>query len=365
MTVGPGTKLGAYEVVAAIGAGGMGEVYRARDSRLNRDVALKIIRQPLADAEHLARFRREAQALAALNHPHVASIYELDEIGGTLFLVMELIPGQTLGDLLASRATRALDVTEALTIARQIAEALETAHDKNIVHRDLKPANIRVTPEGIVKVLDFGLAKAIAGETSEVNLTNSPTLTVAATSAGVLLGTAAYMSPEQAKGQVVDKRTDIFAFGCVLYEMLAGRAAFRGETLAEILASVLKTEPDWSLLPPGASGNVTRLLQRCLQKDVKGRLRDIGDARLKSKKRSTCQARRAESGHDRRPPFQREPSGPWYWALGRRSRSRCYCRPEREDRTAWPNASRRPLRHHVAIERNARGLGFPCRRNRC
>jgi Tol biopolymer transport system component len=280
MTVGPGTKLGAYEVVAAIGAGGMGEVYRARDSRLNRDVALKIIRQPLADAEHLARFRREAQALAALNHPHVASIYGLDEIGDTLFLVMELIPGQTLGDLLASRASRALDVTEALTIARQIAEALETAHDKNIVHRDLKPANIRVTPEGIVKVLDFGLAKALAGETSEVNLTNSPTLTVAATSAGVLLGTAAYMSPEQAKGQVVDRRTDIFAFGCVLYEMLAGRAAFRGETLAEILASVLKTEPDWSLLPPGASGNVTRLLQRCLQKDARGRLRDIGDARL-------------------------------------------------------------------------------------
>ena len=196
MTVGPGTKLGAYEVVAAIGAGGMGEVYRARDSRLNRDVALKIIRQPLADAEHLARFRREAQALAALNHPHVASIYGLDEIGGTLFLVMELIPGQTLGDLLASRATRALDVTEALTIARQIAEALETAHDKNIVHRDLKPANIRVTPEGIVKVLDFGLAKALAGETSDVNLTNSPTLTVAATSASISTPVWATVSTE-------------------------------------------------------------------------------------------------------------------------------------------------------------------------
>jgi serine/threonine-protein kinase len=280
MTVGPGTQIGAYQVVAAIGAGGMGEVYRARDSRLNREVALKVIRQPLANAEHLARFRREAQVLAALNHPHVAGIYELDEVDGTIFLVMELVPGHTLGELLATRPTRALDVTEALRVARQIAEALETAHDKGIVHRDLKPANIKVTTDGVVKVLDFGLAKALTSDASEANLTNSPTLTVAATNADVILGTAAYMSPEQAKGQVVDRRTDIFAFGCVLYEMLTGRPAFRGDTLAEILAAVLKTDPDWSLLPPGAAGNVTRLLQRCLQKDVKGRLRDIGDARL-------------------------------------------------------------------------------------
>jgi eukaryotic-like serine/threonine-protein kinase len=280
MTVGPGTQIGAYHVVAAIGAGGMGEVYRARDSRLNREVALKVIRQPLTDAEHLARFRREAQVLAALNHPHVAGIYELDEVDGTLFLVMELVPGHTLGELLATQPTRALGVTEALRIARQIAEALEAAHDKGIVHRDLKPANIKVTADGVVKVLDFGLAKALSGDAADVNLTNSPTLTIAATNANVILGTAAYMSPEQAKGQVVDRRTDIFAFGCVLYEMLAGRPAFRGETVAEILAGVLKTDPDWSLLPPGASGNVTRLVQRCLQKDVKGRLRDIGDARL-------------------------------------------------------------------------------------
>ncbi len=228
MLVGPGSQIGAYEVVAAIGAGGMGEVYRARDSRLNRDVALKIIRQPLTDAEHLARFRREAQVLAALNHPHVASIYELDEADGMLFLVMELVPGQTLGDLLASRPARSLEVTEALTIARQIAEALETAHDKGIVHRDLKPANIRVTPDGVVKVLDFGLAKALSGEAAEVNLTNSPTLTVAATSIGMILGTAGYMSPEQAKGQVVDRRTDVFAFGCVLLRDARRTASVQG-----------------------------------------------------------------------------------------------------------------------------------------
>jgi eukaryotic-like serine/threonine-protein kinase len=295
MTVGPGTQIGAYQVVTAIGAGGMGEVYRARDSRLNREVALKVIRQPLADAEHLARFRREAQVLAALNHPHVASIYELDEVDGRIFLVMELVPGHTLGELLATLPTRALGVTEALRIARQIAEALETAHDKGIVHRDLKPANIKVTADGVVKVLDFGLAKAMASDAAEVNLTNSPTLTIAATNADVILGTAAYMSPEQAKGQVVDRRTDIFAFGCVLYEMLAGRPAFRGETLAEILAGVLKTDPDWSLLPPGASGNVTRLLQRCLQKDVKGRLRDIGDARLEIEEALTLPSATSET----------------------------------------------------------------------
>jgi eukaryotic-like serine/threonine-protein kinase len=216
MTLGPGTQIGAYQVVAAIGAGGMGEVYRARDSRLNREVAVKVIRQPLADAEHLARFRREAQVLAALNHPHVAGIYELDEVNGTLFLVMELVPGHTLGDLLATQPTRSLGVTESLRIARQIAEALEAAHEKGIVHRDLKPANIKVTADGVVKVLDFGLAKALTADTADVNLTNSPTLTVAATNASVILGTAAYMSPEQAKGQIVDRRTDIFAFGCVL-----------------------------------------------------------------------------------------------------------------------------------------------------
>jgi eukaryotic-like serine/threonine-protein kinase len=317
MLMGPGSQIGAYEVVAAIGAGGMGEVYRARDSRLNREVALKIIRQPLTDAEHLARFRREAQVLAALNHPHVGSIYELDEVDGTIFLVMELVPGQTLGDLLASRPARTLEVDEALTIARQIAEALEAAHDKGIVHRDLKPANIRVTPDGVVKVLDFGLAKAQVGEAAEGNLTNSPTLTVAATNVGVILGTAAYMSPEQAKGQLVDRRSDIFAFGCVLYEMLAGRAAFRGETLAEILAGVLKTEPDWNLLHPNASGNVTRLLQRCLQKDVKRRLRDIGDARLEIEEALNRPAGKSEPEARRTPTVgQRTQWAQWARILG-------------------------------------------------
>src|ERR1700680_1907741 len=232
-----GTKLGTYEVLSAIGAGGMGEVYQANDSNLRRDVAIKVLPEVFAhDADRLSRFRREAQLLAALNHSNIATIYGLEETNGTSYLVMELVPGETL----AQRIKRdgAVPVEEALTIAKQIAEALEAAHEKGIIHRDLKPANVKVTEEGKVKVLDFGLAKAFAGDTSTEDMGNSPTLSMAATMQGIILGTAAYMSPEQARGKAVDKRTDIWAFGCVLYELLTARRVFRGDTFSDIIAAV-------------------------------------------------------------------------------------------------------------------------------
>src|SRR6202140_4078599 len=222
MPLSAGTKLGTYEVLSAIGAGGMGEVYQAHDTKLGRGVAIKVLPETFAhDPERLARFRREAQLLAALNHSNIATIYGLEGSNGTSYLVMELVPGETL----AQRIKRdgAVPVEEALTIAKQIAEALEAAHEKGIIHRDLKPANVKLTPEGKVKVLDFGLAKAFAGDTSNEDIGNSPTLSMAATMQGVILGTAAYMSPEQARGKAVDKRTDIWAFGCVLYELLTGK----------------------------------------------------------------------------------------------------------------------------------------------
>src|SRR6202795_4487746 len=225
MPLAAGTKLGTYEVLSAIGAGGMGEVYQAHDTKLGRDVAIKVLPEAFAhDADRLPRFRREAQLLASLNHPNIATIHGLEESNGTSYLVMELVPGETL----AQRIKRdgAVPVEEALTIGKQIAEALETAHEKGIIHRDLKPANVKLTPEGKVKVLDFGLAKAFAGDTTTEDIGNSPTLSMAATMQGVILGTAAYMSPEQAKGKAVDKRTDIWAFGAVLYELLTGRQAF-------------------------------------------------------------------------------------------------------------------------------------------
>jgi Tol biopolymer transport system component len=277
----PGTRLGSYDILSALGAGGMGEVYRARDSKLGRDVALKILPESLSvDADRLARFRREAQLLASLNHTHISAIYGIEEAGGTLFLVLELVDGESLDKRIARGP---VPIDDALGIATQIALALEAAHEKGIVHRDLKPANIALTASGNVKVLDFGLAKAT--EVTPVQSLDggaSPTFTSPAmiTGAGAILGTATYMSPEQAKGREADKRSDVWAFGCVLYEMLTAKRPFAGEAITEVLASVIHTEPDWSALPPAVPGTIRRLLRRCLQKDPRKRLHDIADARL-------------------------------------------------------------------------------------
>jgi Tol biopolymer transport system component len=278
MTLAAGTKLGPYEILSPLGAGGMGEVYRARDGKLNRDVAIKVLPEAVAeDADRLARFQREAQVLAALNHPHIAAIYGLEKSGNIEALVLELVEGETLAERIAAGP---VPIDEALAIARQIADALEAAHEKGIVHRDLKPANVKVTPEGKVKVLDFGLAKALTGDASSPELSHSPTLTAAATQAGVVIGTAAYMSPEQARGKSVDKRADIWAFGAVLYEMLSGRKAFEGETVSDTLAAVLRADIDWDALPRETPASVRRVLRRCLDRDPKTRFRDIADARI-------------------------------------------------------------------------------------
>ncbi len=279
MGLASGSKLGSYEVVAQIGAGGMGEVYQAHDAKLGRDVAIKVLPEAFSsDPERLSRFQREAKMLAQLNHANIATIHGLEQSGGTHFLVMELVPG----DNLQQRVKRegAVPIEEALAIAKQIAEALEAAHEKGIIHRDLKPANVKVTPEGKVKVLDFGLAKAFAGDTSTEDLGNSPTLSMAATMQGVILGTAAYMSPEQAKGKTVDKRTDIWAFGAVLYELLTGKPAFHGEDIGDILASVVKTEPAFDALPANISPSIRVLLQRCLRKDRRQRTPDAATIRI-------------------------------------------------------------------------------------
>lgn len=277
-----GTRLGSYEVTGALGEGGMGEVYRARDTKLNRDVALKVLPQSVAnDPDRVARFAREAHVLAALNHPNIAQIYGVEESGPQPALALELVPGPTLADRIARGP---IPVAEAIAIARQIADALEAAHDLGIVHRDLKPANIKVREDDTVKVLDFGLAKAMQGDAPgghELDAMRSPTMTAAAgTMAGMILGTAAYMAPEQARGRSVDRRADIWAFGAVLYEMLAGRRAFGGDDVAEILASVLKTEPDWTQLPAGTPASIRRLLRRCLERDPRKRLSAVGDARF-------------------------------------------------------------------------------------
>src|SRR5712692_2650043 len=274
-----GTRLGSHEVLALLGQGGMGEVYQAHDTKLGRDVAIKVLPEAFAhDPGRLSRFQREAKLLASLNHPNIATIHGLEESNGTHYLVMELVPGETLRERVAREG--ALPVEEALGIARQIAEALEAAHDKSIIHRDLKPANVKVTPEGKVKVLDFGLAKAFAGDESGSDPSNSPTLSQAATLQGVILGTAAYMSPEQARGKSVDKRTDLWAFGCVLYEMVTGKQAFNGEDISEILAAVVRAEPDWDRLPESTPQSIRALLRRCLQKDKNLRMQAAGDARI-------------------------------------------------------------------------------------
>jgi serine/threonine protein kinase len=282
-----GTKLGPYEIIGSLGAGGMGEVYRARDTKLGRDVALKVLPDLFVhDAERLARFRREAHVLASLNHPNIATIYGLEESAGTLALAMELVEGSTLAERLAQGSglkTQGLPLDEALPIAKQIADALDAAHDKGIIHRDLKPANIKLRPDGTVKVLDFGLAKALdptsqAGDASY--LANSPTMSADGTRAGVILGTAAYMSPEQARGKPVDKRADIWAFGCVVYEMLTGSMPFTGETITDILGAIVKSDPDWNALPDSTPAAIRTLLRRCLHKEREKRLRDVADARM-------------------------------------------------------------------------------------
>ena len=276
MTLTPGTRLGPYEVVAPLGAGGMGEVYRARDVQLRREVAVKVLPHEFAaDSDRLARFEREARVLAALNHPHIAAIYGFETTGDTKAIVLELVEGPTLAERLRSGP---LPAAETLALARQIADAIDAAHEKGIVHRDLKPANIKLTPDGTVKVLDFGLAQA--PDAVDSGMTNAPTVTSAGTVAGAILGTAPYMSPEQARGQPVDRRTDIWAFGCVLYEMLTGRQAFGGATVSDVIAGILERNVDWTRLPAHTPQAVNRLLRRALEKDPKKRLRDIGDARI-------------------------------------------------------------------------------------
>ncbi len=287
MSLTQGTRLGPYEIVGPLGAGGMGEVYRARDTKLNRDVAIKVLPEAFAqDAERLARFTREAKTLAALNHPNIAHIYGLEEgpstssgQAGVRAIVMELVEGE---DLSAHSARGPLPLAEALPIARQIADALEAAHEQGIVHRDLKPANVKVRADGTVKVLDFGLAKVWTQDSGPGtrDAMNSPTLTARATQMGMILGTAAYMAPEQAKGRAVDKRADIWAFGVVLYEMLAGRRAFEGEDISTTLAAVLMRDPEWGSLPKDTPPALRKLIHRCLERDPKARLRDIGEARL-------------------------------------------------------------------------------------
>jgi len=272
-----GKTLGNFQCTFLLGRGGMGEVYQAKDQKLGRDVAIKVLPQEFAqDTDRVARFQREAKLLASLNHPNIAAIYGLEESDGTNFLVMELVEGDTLADQIKKDP---IPVEEALKLALQIAEALEAAHEKGVIHRDLKPANIKVTPDGKVKVLDFGLAKAYAGSPIEMSLSNSPTLSDAATQQGVILGTAAYMSPEQARGNPVDKRADIWAFGVVLFEMLTGRQIFSEGTVSDTLASVLKTEPKWDSLPQKLHPRIRLMLEHCLEKDIKSRSSGIGEIR--------------------------------------------------------------------------------------
>jgi Tol biopolymer transport system component len=273
-----GSRLGPHEIIGLLGAGGMGEVYLAQDTKLNRRVAIKVLPEAhSSDPERISRFHREAQAVAALNHPAIAGIYDLAEADGIRYLVLELIEGETLADRIRRGP---VPVEEALKIGKQILEALEIAHEKGICHRDLKPANVKLTPDGSVKVLDFGLAKFLIGPTAAGNLTHSPTLSLAGTYPGLILGTAGYMSPEQAKGLEADQRSDIFSFGCILYELLTGRQAFEGETASEILASVLKSEADLTVLPPKLNPRLVEMLRRCLEKNPKKRWHAAGDVRV-------------------------------------------------------------------------------------
>src|SRR5262245_4174282 len=273
-----GTRLGSHEIVALIGAGGMGRVFKARDTKLKRDVAIKVLPDAFArDAERLARFQREAEMLASLNHPNIATIHDIQEFEGTRFLVLELVEGETLADRLKRGP---IPWEESLKLTLQIAEALEAAHSKGLVHRDLKPANIAVTPEGKVKVLDFGLAKAALKQGADVHSSAAPTRSALESHDGVILGTAPYMSPEQARGESADQTSDNWAFGCVLYEMLSGLRAFAGDTITDILSGIVGVDPDWTKLPAEIPTQVRLLMKRCLQKERRRRLQHIGDARI-------------------------------------------------------------------------------------
>ena len=291
-----GTKLGSFEVLSLLGSGGMGEVYRARDTKLGRDVALKVLPEALAkDASRMTRLHREAQLLASLNHPNIATIFGLEECNGVSALAMELVEGPTLAERIAGvtvggalaspdgsgsprRVPMPLD--EASPILKQLADGLEYAHERGIIHRDLKPANVKVRPDGAVKILDFGLAKALEGTPAAGSISDSPTISAAATREGIILGTTAYMSPEQARGKTVGRRSDIWSFGAVLFEVLSGKQAFPGEDVSHTLAAVIMKEPDWEALPATTPASLQRLLRRCLNKDPKQRLRDIGEARI-------------------------------------------------------------------------------------
>jgi eukaryotic-like serine/threonine-protein kinase len=278
MAIAIGQQLGSYEITALLGKGGMGEVYRARDTKLKRDVAIKILPGEFSlDADRLSRFQREAEVLASLNHPNIGAIYDVQQAEEMRFLVLELVEGETLEERIQRGP---IPVKEALDVAKHICEALEAAHEKGVVHRDLKPANVKITPDGKVKVLDFGLAKAMDSGPASTTLSNSPTLTIAGTNAGLIIGTAAYMSPEQARGRPADQRSDVFAFGCVLYEMLTGRRAFTGDEVSDVLASVLAREPDMSLVQRNLNGQIPDLLRRCLDKDRKRRWYAVGDLRI-------------------------------------------------------------------------------------
>ena len=261
MALNPGTKLGVYEILSSLGSGVMGDVYRARDTKLGREVAVKVLPESFArDLERVARFEREARLLASLNHPGIATLYGFEVSDNVHYLVMELVEGETLAERIARHP---VPLDEAISLFKQIAEAIEAAHEKGIVHRDLKPANIKVTPEGVVKVLDFGLAKAFVEENASSEMSQSPTITRHATAAGAILGTAAYMSPEQARGKAVDKRTDIWAFGCCLYEALTGKIAFLGETVSDTIVKILDKEPDWNALPATSSMRTATLSLPC------------------------------------------------------------------------------------------------------
>jgi serine/threonine protein kinase len=287
MALDVGSRLGHYEIVSIIGAGGMGVVYSARDTKLGRQVALKILPPAFAsDAEYVARFDREGRLLAAVNHPNIATLYGLEETPGMTALVMELVDGRNLAECIAEGGTtRGRPIETAVALARQIADAVAAAHERGIVHRDLKPSNIKITPEGVVKILDFGLAKheSTSGPESGpggVDLTGSPTVMPSATRAGMILGTAAYMSPEQARGLPVDHRTDIWAFGCMLFEMLTGRPPFDGDTVSDVIASILRRDPEWTALPEALPPSLHRVLRRCLAKDLRRRFHAMADVRL-------------------------------------------------------------------------------------
>ena len=309
-----GKQLGSYKILSFIAAGGMGEVYRARDTQLERKVAIKVLPAEFTqDPERLARFQREAKLLASLNHPNIAAIHGLEESDGIRFLVLELVEGETLAERVAKDP---LPVEEALEVCRQIAEGLEAAHEKGVVHRDLKPANVKMTPEGRVKILDFGLAKAFEGQTPVTDISQSPTLTENLTKSGVILGTAAYMSPEQARGKQVDRRADVWAFGAVLYELLTEKKAFEGETITETIAAVLKSEPDWDALPSTTPWRIQELLRRCLTKEQQDRLSGISNVRVEIKLALTPPSTVPPTGGSRtsQPPLWRR-TIPWSVAL--------------------------------------------------